>query len=160
MVLRLGRTLGCHSLDCMDASQQTIRVSVSDDLIDPAALTAEVRRSDSGATVLFLGTVRDHSPGKTGVVHLDYEVYPEVVEAKIREIVEEAAQKWPILSVAVEHRSGTVAVEGVSVAVAVATAHRTDAFESARFIIDELKQKAPIWKKEYWEGGAEWSQGS
>jgi molybdopterin synthase catalytic subunit len=144
----------------MDASQQTIRVSVSDDPIDTAALTAEVRRADSGATVMFLGTVRDHSPGKAGVTHLDYEVYSELVEAKIGAIVEEAVQKWPILSVVVEHRSGVVQVEGVSVAVVVATAHRKDAFEASRFLIDELKRKAPIWKKEHWEGGAEWSQGS
>ncbi len=110
--------------------------------------------------MLFLGTVRDHSPGKTGVSHLDYEVYPELVESKISEIIEEAASKWPILSVAVEHRSGVVSLGDVSVAVVVATAHRADAFEAARFLIDELKQRAPIWKKEFWEEGSEWSEGS
>jgi molybdopterin synthase catalytic subunit len=65
-----------------------------------------------------------------------------------------------VLSVAVEHRSGVVGLGEASVAVAVATAHRADAFEAARFIIDELKSRAPIWKKEHWPGGAEWSQGS
>ncbi|MDH3190335.1 MAG: molybdenum cofactor biosynthesis protein MoaE, partial [Acidimicrobiia bacterium] len=120
----------------------------------------EVGRPDSGATVLFLGTVRDHSPGKTGVSHLDYEVYSEMVEPKISEIVGEAIDRWPILAAVVEHRSGVVVVGEASVAVAVATAHRSDAFEAARFIIDELKQRAPIWKKEHWEGGADWSEGS
>ena len=144
----------------MDAPAQTIRVSVSDSPIDAAALLNEVGRADSGATVLFLGTVRDHSEGKEGVTHLEYEVYPEMVEEKIGEIVHEAAARWPVLAVAVEHRSGEVKLGGTSVAVAVSTAHRADAFESARFIMDELKRRAPIWKKEFWPGGAEWSQGS
>lgn len=144
----------------MDASSQLVRVSVGEGQIDASALVAEVGRPDSGATVLFLGTVRDHSPGKESVTHLEYEVYAEQVEAKIREIVDQAARRWPILSAAVEHRSGRVMLGETSVAVAVATAHRADAFDAARFVIDELKTKAPIWKKEHWPGGAEWSQGS
>lgn len=144
----------------MDPIGQSIRVSVGDAPIDAGALVAEVGRADSGATVLFLGTVRDHSEGKTHVTHLDYEVYAEMVEPKIEEIVAEAGDKWPILSAAVEHRSGTVLLGDASVAVAVSCAHRADAFEAARFIIDELKVRAPIWKKEFWPGGAEWSKGS
>jgi molybdopterin synthase catalytic subunit len=144
----------------MDRSGQSIRVSVGDDPIDTDTLVAEVGRPDSGATVLFLGTVRDHSDGKTAVSHLDYEVYAEMVEPKITEIIQEAAGKWPVLSAAVEHRSGTVLLGETSVAVAVSSAHRADAFEAARFIIDELKTRAPIWKKEFWPGGAEWSRGS
>lgn len=144
----------------MDDLLQTVRVSVSDSPIDTTSLVTEVGRPDSGATVLFLGTVKDHSEGKTGVTHLDYEVFEERVEQKIAEIVSEAAEKWPVLSAAVEHRSGEVALGETSVAVAVSSAHRRDAFEAARFIIDELKERAPIWKKEFWPGGAEWSQGS
>lgn len=130
------------------------------DQIDTAALVSEVGRPDSGATVLFVGTVRDHSDGREGVTHLEYEVFAEMVEPKIAEIVQSAASRWPLLAAAVEHRSGDVSVGQVSVAVAVSSAHRADAFEAARFIIDELKQKAPIWKKEHWPGGAEWSRGS
>ncbi|MCZ6567265.1 MAG: molybdenum cofactor biosynthesis protein MoaE [Actinobacteria bacterium] len=144
----------------MDESKQTVRVNVGDDVIDAAALVDSVRRADSGATVLFLGTVRDHSEGKTGVTHLEYEVYAEMVVPKIEEIVTEACRRWPVMSVAVEHRSGVVEVGEVSVAVAVACAHRADAFDAARLIIDELKEGAPIWKKEFWPGGAEWSRGS
>ena len=92
----------------MDAPAQTIRVSVADRPIDPESLLGEVGRADSGATVLFLGTVRDHSDGKEGVTHLEYEVYSEMVESKIGEIVAEAAARWPVLSVAAEHRSGEV----------------------------------------------------
>ena len=144
----------------MDGSRQLIRVSVGDDPINTSALVEEVRRPDSGATVLFLGTVRDRSPGKEGVTHLDYEVYVEQVEPKIREIIDEAARQWPILSAVVEHRSGRVDLGEASVAVAVSSAHRADAFAAASFLIDQLKTRAPIWKKEHWPGGAEWSQGS
>ena len=140
--------------------QQSIRVTVGEHPIDAAALVAEVNRPDSGATVLFLGTVRDHSDGKEGVTHLEYEVFAERVEPKIEEIVVDASMRWPILSVVVEHRSGTVELCEASVAVAVASAHRSDAFAAARFVIDELKERAPIWKKEFWPGGADWSAGS
>ncbi len=144
----------------MSESAQSIRVSVGEGPIDTAALAVEVNRPDSGATVVFLGTVRDHSKGKVGVTHLDYEVYSEMVEPKIAEVVSLACEKWPVLAAAVEHRSGVVKVGQTSVAVAIAAAHRADAFEAAKFIIDELKTTAPIWKKEFWPGGSEWSQGS
>ena len=144
----------------MNGAAQTIRVSVGSVPIDTEALVTEVGRPQAGATVLFVGTVRDHSEGKTGVTHLDYEVYAEMVEPKIAEVVNEATTKWPVLAVAVEHRSGVVKLGEASVAVAVSSAHRADAFASAEFIIDELKKNAPIWKKEHWPGGAEWSQGS
>lgn len=144
----------------MDRSRQVIRVSVGDDVIDVSSLVHEVARPDSGASVLFLGTVRDHSEAADGVTHLDYEVYPEQVEPKIREIVDEAAEQWPVLNVVVEHRSGTVNLGEASVAVAVSSGHRADAFAAARFIIDELKTRAPIWKKEHWPGGSSWSPGS
>ena len=144
----------------MERPEVRIRVSVGEAPIDVAALAREAGRPDSGATVVFLGTVRDHSPRAEEVTHLDYEVYQEAVGPSIEAIISEAADKWPLLSVLVEHRSGVVALGEASVAVVVATAHRGDAFEAARFIIDELKVRAPIWKKEHWPGGAEWSQGS
>ena len=144
----------------MDESRQTIDVVVSAEPIDPSRLIGDVRRGDSGATVLFLGTVRDHSPGKEGVTHLDYEVYEEMAAPKIREVIDEASGRWPVLSVVVQHRFGKVELEEASVAVVVSTAHRADAFDAAEYIIDELKQRAPIWKKEFWPGGEEWSKGS
>jgi len=133
---------------------------VGEGAIDSSSLLGEVGRGDSGATVLFLGTVRDHNDDRVGVTHLDYEVFAEHVEPKIGEIVAEAAERWPILSVAVEHRAGVVEVGEASVAVAVSSVHRSDAFAAARYVIDELKERAPIWKKEHWPGGAEWSRGS
>ncbi len=144
----------------MESTQQSIEVRVSDDPIDPGSLVDRVSRPDAGATVLFLGTVRDHSEGKTGVTHLDYEVYQEEVENRIASLIDDAAEKWPILSAVVEHRSGRVELQEVSVAVAVSCAHRSDSFAAAKYLIDELKRSAPIWKKEFWPGGSEWSQGS
>lgn len=136
------------------------RVSVRAEPLQPAGLLAEVGRPDAGATTLFLGTARDHSPGKEGVTHLEYEAYIEHVEAKISEVVAEACQRWPVLAAVVEHRVGRVEVGEVSVAVAVSTAHRDAAFAAARYLIDELKARAPIWKKEVWPGGEEWSPGA
>lgn len=137
-----------------------IRVALRSGPLDPGALAAEVGRPDSGATALFLGTARDHSADKTGVTHLEYEAYAEHVEPKLREICLEAADKWPVLSLVVEHRVGEVAVGEASVAVAVATGHRGDAFEAARYVIDELKTRVPIWKREHWPGGKEWVEGA
>jgi molybdopterin synthase catalytic subunit len=128
--------------------------------IDPARLLAEVTRPHAGAIALFLGTARDHSDGRTGITHLEYEAYPERVEAIIAAILDEARERWPILAAAVEHRVGVVEVGEPSVAVAVSTAHRADAFEAARYLIDELKVRAPLWKKEHWMGGGDWVPGS
>jgi len=136
------------------------RVLLSEDPIDPAALLREVGRRDAGAVALFLGTARDHTEDRSGITHLEYEAYAEHVEAKLGEIVEEALQKWPVLSAVVEHRVGTVAVGEPSVAVAVSSAHRDAAFDAARYLIDELKKRAPIWKQENWEDGARWIEGA
>jgi molybdopterin synthase catalytic subunit len=132
-------------------------IAVSADPIDPARLVAAVARPAGGAVVLFVGTVRDHSEGREAVTHLEYEAYGGVVEDKIAEVVAEARQQWPeILSIAAVHRTGSLVVGEVSVGVAVSTPHRVDAFPAARYLIDELKRRAPIWKKEHWPGGAEW----
>jgi molybdopterin synthase catalytic subunit len=121
---------------------------------------AEVGRVDAGAVVVFAGTARDHSEGKTGVTHLEYDAYLEHVEAGLSMIARQAADLWPLLSVVVEHRVGRVEVGQASVVVAVSSAHRGDAFEGARYLIDTLKVTAPIWKREHWPGGAEWVEGA
>jgi molybdopterin synthase catalytic subunit len=138
----------------------TIRVRLSESPLDTPALTAEVGRADAGAVVMFAGTARDHSEGKTGVTHLEYDAYHEHVEAALSKIAGEAADRWPLLSVVVEHRVGRVEIGEASVVVAVSSAHRQDAFEGARYIIDTLKTTAPIWKREHWPGGAEWVEGA
>ena len=131
-------------------------IEVTPSSIDPASVLALVSDSSAGAVVLFLGTVRDHAPGRDGVTHLEYEAYDGVVEPKIAEIVSEARRKWPIERVAAIHRTGSLRVTDIAVAVAVSSAHRADAFAAGQYLIDELKSRAPIWKKEHWPGGAEW----
>lgn len=138
----------------------SVRIAIKETSLDPVAILAEVGRPDAGATALFLGTARDHSDGKQGVTHLEYDAYHEHVEGSLRAIVDDALQQWPLLAVVVEHRVGIVHVGEPSVAVAVSSAHRGDAFEAARFLIDELKKRAPIWKREHWPGGAEWVEGA
>lgn len=144
----------------MDTPFPRSRVAVVEDGIDVGALLEEVGDPEAGAVALFLGTVRNHSPRREGVTHLEYEVYRAQVCGKVTEIVSEALQRWSVLAVAVEHRMGRVDVGEVAVAVAVSSVHRAEAFAAARYLIDELKERAPIWKKEHWEGGAEWSLGS
>lgn len=144
----------------MSKSPLESRIRVSGASIDPGRLSAEVGSPEAGAIVVFLGTVRDHSPGKAGVTHLEYEAYAEQVEGKIAEIVAEAGHHWPLTGAVVEHRTGRVEVGEASVGVAVSSAHRDAAFQAARYVIDELKRRAPIWKKEHWPGGAEWVEGA
>ncbi len=88
---------------------------------------------------------------------LTYEAYPPMAEKKLVEIVDEARRRWPIDRASVVHRYGELALGEVAVAVVTASAHRAEAFESARWIMDSIKQIVPIWKKEHWaEGGADW----
>lgn len=145
----------------MSETRQTVGegedlIEVSAEPIDPAAVLERVRRPDCGAVVTFLGTVRDSSPGRDGVTRLEYEAYGGVVEEKLAELVAEARERWPVRRVAVVHRVGSLGVGEISVMVAVASPHRVDAFPAARYLIDELKARVPIWKKEHWAGGAEW----
>jgi molybdopterin synthase catalytic subunit len=144
----------------MEGAEKTVRIAIRDRPLDPAGALAEVQRTDAGAVAVFVGTVRDHSDDRSGVTHLEYEAFEGRVEESIGAIVDEALARWPILAGVVEHRVGEVELGGAAVVVAVSTAHRQDAFEAARYLIDELKARAPLWKKEYWPGGAEWIEGA
>ena len=124
--------------------------------IDYAALTESVRSPQSGAVVLFLGTVRELTGGRRTLA-LDYESYAPMAEAKMRELVERARREWPIDRVGIVHRLGRLDLGEISVAVAVSCPHREQAFEAGKFLIDELKVVVPIWKKENWDDGTtEW----
>lgn len=110
-----------------------------------------------GAVVTFAGTARDHAPGRPGVERLEYEAYEEHAVPRLHAIVEEARRRWPPIGrVAVLHRTGVVDLGDAAVVVAVAAPHRPEAFEAARFVIDDLKQSVPIWKRETWDGGESW----
>ncbi len=127
--------------------------------IDYHALTEAVRRPGCGAVALFLGTVRDLT-GDEVTAFLDYEAYPPMAEKKLAEIEAEARARWPVGDIALVHRLGRLGVGEISVAVAVSTPHRADAFAACRFAIDTLKELVPIWKKDVAsDGKAEWLDG-
>jgi molybdopterin synthase catalytic subunit len=132
------------------------RVELTNEPIDHAALTDGVRSHAAGAVVSFLGTVRELTAGRRTVA-LDYDAYPEMALAKMREIVAEARDRWPVEKVAVVHRLGHLGLGEISIAVAVGSPHRADAFDAGRYLIDELKLRVPVWKKENWDDGTtEW----
>lgn len=131
-------------------------IALTKDIIDYQALTEQVRRSDCGAVVTFLGTVRDLTDGKVTVA-LDYEAYPGMAEKKLAEIERDTRERWPVGDIALVHRLGHMKVGEISVAVAVSCPHRAQAFEACRYAIDRLKELVPIWKKENWaDGSTEW----
>ena len=116
---------------------------------------ALVRDEAFGGVVVFLGTVRSQSRGKR-ILHLEYEAYAEMAEAKMREIAERLAREHGPLRIAMHHRIGDLAIGDIAVVVAAAAPHRDAAFAAARTAIDELKSIVPIWKKEHAEDGAVW----
>jgi molybdopterin synthase catalytic subunit len=131
-------------------------VQLTTEPIDYAALTEKVRRTDCGAVVTFLGTVRDLTDGRITIA-LDYEAYPAMAEKKMAEIERETRTRWPVGEMAMIHRLGHMDVGEISVAVSVSCPHRAQAFEACRFAIDRLKELVPIWKKENWANGStEW----
>lgn len=110
-----------------------------------------------GASVTFSGTVRDHAEGRPGVTSIEYEAYAAQVEPRLAAITAAARARWPDVGrLALLHRTGPLAVCESSVVVAASAPHRGEAFEAARFLIDTLKATVPIWKKEAWDGGADW----
>jgi molybdopterin synthase catalytic subunit len=133
-----------------------MRTAIVDTPIDSCALLAEVASHANGATVLFIGTVRDMNDGAE-VTALDYSAYSGMAERELGAIAAEAAERWQTRDIVVEHRIGSLTLGEASVAIAVAHAHRAEAYDASRYIIEELKRRLPIWKREHYvEGKAEW----
>ena len=123
-------------------------ISITSQPIDPTAILTHVSDEACGATVLFLGTTRRWT-GETETAYLEYEAYSEMATAKMQELAKVAFERWPIKKLAIVHRLGRVEVQESSVAVAVSSPHRADAFDAGEWLIDELKKQVPIWKKEW-----------
>lgn len=120
------------------------------------ALVAEVAGVGNGATAVFLGTVRSHNDGRD-VTGIEYSAYDEMAELEMDSILREAAERFRIAQAVVEHRLGELKVGDASIGVAVAHAHRGEAMHALRFIVDEIKRRAPIWKLEHYvDGTREW----
>lgn len=127
-------------------------------LLDAVSAPAQLPESD-GAVVTFLGLVRNHNLGRR-VEHLVYEAYEPLALKTFERIASEVAERWPGVRLAVHHRIGRIDIGGISVAIATASAHRADAFSSCRYVIERVKQIAPIWKREFFEGGDVWIEGA
>jgi molybdopterin synthase catalytic subunit len=112
-----------------------------------------------GAVVTFLGLVRNHNVGRS-VRYLEYEAYEPLAIRAFERISHEVATRWPSVRLALHHRTGRIEIGDASVAIAAASAHRADAFGACRYTIERIKQIAPIWKREFFEGGDVWIEGA
>ena len=125
--------------------------------IDVASLERSVADAASGAVVTFIGRARDRADDGREVVELDYEVYPEMAESVLGEIAAEAEARWDV-RVAVTHRHGVVPIGEAAVAIVTAAMHRAEAYEANRFVIEAIKERLPIWKRERFVDGSEWKR--
>lgn len=132
-----------------------IRLEISDKPLDIMSCINQVMQPASGGIDVFIGTVRDHTKGKT-VLRLEFEAYEGMAIREMRRIAETAFQKWPLHTCIIHHRTGTLQPGEVAVVIVVSAAHRDAAFEACRYAIDTLKQTVPIWKKEVFEDGEVW----
>ncbi len=135
------------------------RVAIVRGSIDPGEVLALVGGAGDGAVLLFLGTVRDHADGRR-VDGLRYEAYQEMAEGVLGTIADEAAGQIGSDRIAVVHRIGDLAIGEVSVAIAVSSPHRAEAYQASRYVIEEIKKRLPVWKLEqYVDGEAAWVAG-
>ncbi|MCO6458343.1 MAG: molybdenum cofactor biosynthesis protein MoaE [Pirellulaceae bacterium] len=131
-------------------------IRIVDTPIDSHDVLQSVASPLAGAVVLFLGTTRAVTHGRQ-TSSLDYECYGEMAAGKLRELADEARRRWPLVGCSLVHRIGHLELGEASVAVAVSSAHRRDAFEAGQWLIDTLKETVPIWKRENWaDGTSQW----
>jgi molybdopterin synthase catalytic subunit len=138
----------------------SIRTAIVRRAIDVAALLAEVQSTANGATILFLGQVREVNDGRA-VTGIEYSAYTEMAERELASIAAECAREFGISHLVVEHRLGALELGDASIAIVVAHPHRGAAYEASRFVIEQVKRQLPIWKREgYVDGTSEWVNAS
>lgn len=135
------------------------RFRITSEALDVAAVAALVAVPDCGAVATFVGIVRDRNAGRR-VLRLDYECYEPLAVRAFGRIGLEAAEAWPSVRLAIVHRVGTLAIGEASIVIAAASPHRTQAFAACRYAIERVKQIAPIWKREHFDGGEVWIEGA
>ncbi|MHB8244397.1 MAG: molybdenum cofactor biosynthesis protein MoaE [Acidimicrobiales bacterium] len=145
----------------IDPVNKTDWLALTDEPLSYDRALEWVNGASWGAVVGFSGVVRDHAEGRTGVTAIEYEAYEEHVLDRFAALTSAARTSWPDLGrIVVWHRHGLVLTGESSVVTAVSSPHRAEAFDACRYLIDTLKATAPIWKREHWPGGAEWSPAS
>lgn len=133
-------------------------IRVTPDPLDPKEAIAAVGDPGAGAIGLFLGVVRNENKGRA-VDHLVYDAYPSMAEKVMRQLAEDAVQRFDLKDVAVLHRTGRLEIGETSLLVAVSSGHRAESFEAGHWLVNEIKKRVPVWKKEVWSDGEEWVEG-
>jgi molybdopterin synthase catalytic subunit len=145
----------------MSGEDQENWIAVTAEELPVAEVLAWASQPGCGAVVSFCGSVRDQSEGRPGVVSLEYEAYETYATAKMSDVARAVRARYPeVRRIALLHRVGMLAVGDVSVTVAAAAPHRSDAFAAARLCLDLVKATVPIWKRETWAGGSDWGEHS
>ena len=127
--------------------------------MDQLAAAVSARGGADGAVATFLGLVRNHNRGR-GVRYLEYEAYEPLALKAFERIAAETRERWRGVTLALHHRVGRLEIGDASVAIAARSAHRGDAYAACRYAIERVKQIAPIWKREFFEGGDVWIEGA
>jgi molybdopterin synthase catalytic subunit len=139
-------------------ADEGILIALTREAIDVPQLIADAKRGEDGAVVVFDGIVRNNSRGRR-TLHLDYEAYEEMAAKQMGELAHEARHQFKVRQVTIVHRLGRLHVGETSVLIVVSSAHRAQAYEASRWLIDTLKKTVPIWKKEMFADGAVWADG-
>lgn len=139
-----------------DTSATVIRLTR--DVVDADALVADAKQGEDGAVVVFDGIVRNNSRGRK-TLFLDYEAYEEMALKQMNELAKDAISRFGVRHVTIIHRLGRLQIRETSVLIVVSSAHRAQAYEASRWLIDTLKKTVPIWKKETFADGAVWADG-
>ncbi len=130
-------------------------IEITRDPISTQPIIDRVRKNSHGAIVTFIGTVRDNADGKK-VLYLEYEAFPEMAIKKLNEICAEINDRWKIADVDIVHRVGRLEIGETVLVIAVGAGHRQEAFQACQYAIDRIKEIVPIWKKEFYQDGANW----
>jgi molybdopterin synthase catalytic subunit len=130
-------------------------IEITKEPISAQPIIDRVRKNSHGAIVTFIGTVRDNADGKK-VLYLEYEAFPEMAVKKLNEICAEINDRWKIGDVDIVHRVGRLEIGETVLVIAVGAGHRQEAFQACQYAIDRIKEIVPIWKKEFYNDGANW----
>ncbi|MDA8401553.1 MAG: MoaD family protein [Deltaproteobacteria bacterium] len=139
------------------ASETNMHIEITGEKIDDAKVLDFVSDISAGSVLLFNGTVRDNDDGKP-VEYLYYEAYEEMAVKEIKKLISAAFNKYNILKVCVIHRTGKMDAGEISISIGVSSPHREDSYIASKFLIDNIKETVPVWKKEMFEEGGRWKR--
>ena len=133
-------------------------IRVTEDVLDVSEATTAVESPKAGAINVFLGVVRNTNLGRD-VAYLEYDAYPSMAEKTMAEIGREACERFDLIDCAILHRTGRLAIGETSLLIAVSCGHRAASFDGGHWLVNEIKKRVPVWKKEVWSDGEAWIEG-